>query len=83
MNRRAFLKLGAGAAAGVLTGPDGSAQPAKLTGEQIAAQADAAIEEHRKAKGTVIVRDGQGQPVPGVRVTVEQLRHDFLPDPHP
>jgi GH35 family endo-1,4-beta-xylanase len=78
MNRRAFLKLGAGAAAGILSGPDGSAQQLKRTDEDIATQAKAAIEEHRKASGSVTVRDVQGHPVPGVRVTVEQLRHDFL-----
>jgi GH35 family endo-1,4-beta-xylanase len=46
--------------------------------EELLAGADARIEKHRKADGLLVVRDGRGSPVPGARVRVEQVRHDFL-----
>jgi GH35 family endo-1,4-beta-xylanase len=42
------------------------------------AEADARIEQHRKGDATILVVDGAGKPLPGVKVTVEQTRHAFL-----
>lgn len=39
---------------------------------------EARIEQHRKADGMVQVVDAAGDPVPGVRVRIEQQRHAFL-----
>ena len=40
--------------------------------------ADARIEKHRKANLVVTVVDRNGTPVPGARVSVEQINHAFL-----
>ena len=80
MNRRAFLKTGAGTAALLLSHPGWCAQEekAKPIDDDILARAKARIEQHRKGDGTVTVRDAKGKAVPGATVKVEQLRHDFL-----
>jgi endo-1,4-beta-xylanase len=40
--------------------------------------ADARIERLRKADATILVVDREGNPVPGVQIKVEQIRHSFL-----
>jgi endo-1,4-beta-xylanase len=40
--------------------------------------ADARIERLRKADAVILVVDREGNPVPGVQVKVEQIRHSFL-----
>jgi GH35 family endo-1,4-beta-xylanase len=69
--------VGAGVAAGLAAAPPVSAS-AEPDGQEIAARAKAGVESHRQGRGTVTVLDGQGHPVSGARVSVEQLRHDFL-----
>lgn len=49
-----------------------------LSDEQLWAQADARIEQHRKADATVVVTDADGNPVEGAEVHAEQTRHAFL-----
>ncbi len=46
--------------------------------EQLFAEADARIEQHRKADATITVLDAEGKPVPAARVEVQQTRHAFL-----
>ncbi len=77
MNRRAFLKLSAGAATGLLASSPVSAL-AKPDAKEIAARARAGVEEHRQGNGSITVLDAHGAPVPGARVTIQQLRHEFL-----
>ncbi len=36
------------------------------------------IEKHRKATATITLVDQAGKPVPGARLTIEQVRHTFL-----
>ncbi len=55
-----------------------SAVTAAPTGEELLAGADARIEKHRKADATVVVLDPAGNPLPDVKVTIEQTRHAFL-----
>ena len=38
----------------------------------------AAIDKHRKADAKIRVVDAAGRPLPGVKVSVEQINHDFL-----
>lgn len=45
---------------------------------RIMAGAEARIEQHRKADGTVLVVNAEGQPVEGVQVRIQQTRHAFL-----
>src|SRR5581483_11568203 len=45
---------------------------------ELLATADGRIEQIRKSNVTLNVTDGQGKPVPGAKVTVEQTRHSFL-----
>ncbi len=47
-------------------------------GNQMMAEADRRIEEHRKADAQVVVLDPQGNPVEDAQVTVEQTGHAFL-----
>lgn len=49
-----------------------------LSNEQLWAEAESRIEQHRKGDAQFTVVDAQGQPVPGARVVVEQTRHAFL-----
>ena len=80
MNRRTFLRDGAGSAALLLSLPAWCApkQKPKLADSDILGQCGERIERHRKGDGTIVVRDARGKAVPGAKVTVEQLRHDFL-----
>ena len=50
----------------------------KASDDEVLAQSKARIEQHRKGDGTITVRDAKGRVVPGAKVQVEQLRHDFL-----
>lgn len=80
MNRRTFIKAGAGSAALLLSRLAWCAEQnrPKPTDAEILAQAKGRIEQHRKGDGTIHVRDAHGKAVRGARITVEQLRHDFL-----
>ena len=53
-------------------------EKAKLTGDEILAQTEARIEQHRKGEGTITLRNAKGRPIQGAKVQVEQLHHDFL-----
>jgi GH35 family endo-1,4-beta-xylanase len=80
VNRRAFLKAGSSAAALLLSHPAWcvAKEGPKPTDGEILVQCGERIERHRKGDGAIIVRDARGKPVKGVKVRVEQLRHDFL-----
>jgi endo-1,4-beta-xylanase len=80
VNRRTFLKTGAGTTAWLLSHPAWCAEkePAKPTDDDLLAQTKVRIDQHRKGDGVVVVRDAQGNAVRGATVRVEQLRHDFL-----
>jgi endo-1,4-beta-xylanase len=80
VNRRTFLRVGAGSTAWLLSRPAWCAQAdqPKPSDADILAEAGLRIEQHRKGDGVILVRDAQGRPVPGAKVTVEQVRHDFL-----
>jgi endo-1,4-beta-xylanase len=79
MNRRAFLKVGAAATSFLLLPI--AAQPEEkdgATGESISGGISERIEKHRKGGGRINVCDSMGNPLKGVKISVEQLRHDFL-----
>ena len=80
VNRRTFLRAGAGSVALLLSHPAWctAREDAKPTDGEILAQSAERIERHRKGDGTILVRDAGGKPVRGAKVKVEQLRHDFL-----
>jgi endo-1,4-beta-xylanase len=80
MNRRTFLKAAAGTTALLVGRPAwcASNEPSDLTDADILAQTKERIDQHRRGKGTVVVRTARGQAVPGAKVEVEQLGHDFL-----
>ncbi len=80
MNRRDFLKTGGGSAALLLSASTwcAAAEKAAADDNDILAEARSLIEKHRKGNGIISVRDAKGQPVVGVRIKLEQLRHDFL-----
>ena len=46
--------------------------------QQLWAEAQARIEQHRKADATILVTDADGKPASGAEVQVEQTRHAFL-----
>ena len=46
--------------------------------QQLWAEAEARIEQHRKADATIVVTDADGKPASGAEVQVEQVRHAFL-----
>ena len=67
----------------------GSAEPTLATPEQVAAdgqrqedrilaESDAEIERTRKGDALIRVVDGQGRPVNGAKVMIEQVGHEFL-----
>jgi endo-1,4-beta-xylanase len=80
MKRRSFLKA-ASAGMAVLAAPrvwSAEASDAAAADEgALLEEAKARIEQHRKGDGVIVVKGGDGKPVPGARVTVEQLRHEF------
>lgn len=80
VNRRTFLKTGASTAVLLLSQPAWCAQErkAEATDDEVLAQTQARIEQHRKGDGTIILRNAEGKPIQGAKVRVEQLRHDFL-----
>ena len=57
--------------------PD-AAGAAEKREEQIVAATQAAIEKHRKADVKIQVVDAAGRAVPGVKVSIEQISHEFL-----
>jgi GH35 family endo-1,4-beta-xylanase len=77
MNRRAFLKTGASVTALFLTTPAWSAVKSGLSDDEILDQAKARIETHRKGDGVILVQNSSGKPVPGAKISLEQLHHEF------
>lgn len=80
MNRRTFLK-GAAITAGLVAGQPfriGAAEKPLVSDEEILSQARDRIERHRKGDGVIVVQGADGKPVPGAKVRIEQVRHDFL-----
>jgi endo-1,4-beta-xylanase len=80
MNRREFLRTGATATTILFASPAWCAEeePSPPPDSEILSAAQASIERHRKGDATLRVEDASGKPVPGTKVTIEQLRHDFL-----
>jgi len=82
MNRRGFLRTGSCAAALAFSPAywctAGQKGPAPPTKEEILSRAATQVEKERKGDCLVAVRDANGRPVPGIKVKIEQLRHDFL-----
>lgn len=79
MNRRTFLRsTGLGAAALAATPPWRNGTAAEPPDEEILAQAQERIRQHRQGPGVVVVRGADGQPVRGARIKLEQVRHEFL-----
>ena len=80
MNRRTFLKAGAGTTALLLSHPAWCApkDTSNPTDDEILAQSKARIERHRQGDGIILVQTARGKPIAGAKVTVQQLRHDFL-----
>jgi GH35 family endo-1,4-beta-xylanase len=54
------------------------AEAAEKREEEIVAATQAAIEKHRKADAQIRVVDAGGRPLSGVKVSVEQVSHEFL-----
>ncbi len=79
VNRRAFHKTGGAVGAWLATAPGWSAPISVLapTDDEILAEAKKRIEKNRLAPGVITVRSAAGKPVPGAKVTVEQLSHAF------
>ena len=67
-----------GTAEPVLAAKQELAEAAEKREQQIVAATQAAIEKHRKAGAKIRIVDAGGRPVPGVKVAVEQVSHDFL-----
>lgn len=79
MNRRAFLKVST-TAGFVCACPSGflAATKDSPSNGDILADATKRIEQHRMGEALIAVRDTQGRPVPGAKVAITQLKHDFL-----
>jgi endo-1,4-beta-xylanase len=82
MNRRTFLRTGTASTLLWLARPSWAASETsakqKRSDEDILAQAQAQIQKHRQGDGIIRVRDASGKAVPGAKLTLEQLRHEFL-----
>ena len=80
MNRRAFLRTGAASTAILWAAPVWCAEdrPAPPSDAELLAEARASIGHHRVGKAAVRVLDAGGKPLAGVKLRLEQLRHDFL-----
>jgi endo-1,4-beta-xylanase len=83
MNRRKFLGTSAAAAAAFywapsLGGQNDQSEHHNQSDADILKECGPRIERHRKGDGAVVVRNARGLPLPGVKVRLEQLRHDFL-----
>src|ERR1043166_2053012 len=80
MNRREFIKTG-GSAAALLLAPRAWAAEysgSKQSNEDILSQCAARIEKGRKGDGVIFVKNASGKAIAGVRLKIEQVRHDFL-----
>jgi len=79
MKRRSFLKVASvGAAALAAPRAWGADNPPTSSDETpLLEEAMARIEQHRKGDGLIVVKGPDGRPVPGARVRLEQMRHDF------
>lgn len=81
LTRRGFLRVsmlatlagGARAAGGAEAG-----RPRRESDEEILGRCQERIRQHRQGEAVVRVRDAQGRPVTGARVTVEQTAHEYL-----
>lgn len=80
MNRRTFLtQMGAAVAIAPLVPSMRAAEsPDPNRDSELLAQADARIRQHRKAQGRVTLKTPNGQPLPGAKIHLEQVRHHFL-----
>ena len=80
VNRRTFLKAGAGTTVFLLSHPAWCAQEEKPkpSDDEILAQTKTRIGRHRQGDGIIMVRDARGKAVRGAKIKVEQLRHDFF-----
>jgi endo-1,4-beta-xylanase len=79
LRRRSFLKLTSVGAAAVAWRPLRAAEgDGASSDEALLEAARARIEQHRKGDGVIVAKGADGQPVPGAKVRIEQVRHDFL-----
>jgi endo-1,4-beta-xylanase len=80
VTRREFLRTGATSTAILFAHPARCAEDetAPPSNAEILADAHASIERHRKGNAIIRVQDADGKPLPGVNLTIEQLRHEFL-----
>lgn len=78
MNRRAFLRTGAGAAALVLSSPGWLARAADEPSDaDLLSECKVNIEKHRKTSFVISAHDASDSPLRGAELTVEQLSHHF------
>ena len=81
MNRRTFLKTAACSTTLLAATPpwarsaDGNAP---RSDDDLLAEARERILRNRRSDGVIMVRDAAGKPVPGARVSIDQVRHEFL-----
>lgn len=79
MNRRGFLKTSATGVGTIGLAPWlRGASTATPSNEDLLAEANARIEQHRRADLVLRVLDRGGLPVPGAKVRVTQRQHEFL-----
>ena len=57
---------------------DATDEEETLSGDEIMAKADERIEKYRKEDAVIQIVDGDGKPLSGVRVEIEQVSHEFL-----
>src|SRR5579859_6154123 len=78
MNRRAFLRTGAGAAALVLSSSAWLAHAVdEPSGPDLLSECKARIEKHRKTSFVISAHDASGSPLREAELTVKQLSHQF------
>jgi len=79
MNRRTFLKSTAASALILNSRAWGAASETDThADDEILAQCQARIAQHRQSNVVLVLRDGTGKPIPRAEVKIEQTRHDFL-----
>jgi GH35 family endo-1,4-beta-xylanase len=80
VNRRAFIRTGAVSTAILWAAPAWCAEESQppVSESELLSEAKSSIERHRKGAITIQVQDAEGKPVAGVKVRLEQLRHEFL-----
>lgn len=80
ITRRAFLKAGLSTTGLLATAPFWCAAKEKTEASdtEILSEAQSRIEKLRKGEGRIAVRSARGGGIPGVPITIEQLRHEFL-----